>query len=79
MIANNVERDIANICKKCGVERFTAHALRATFATRAIESGMNPKTLQEILGHSDIKVTMNIYAHVMDTTKTAEMQNVKVI
>lgn len=76
LIASNVERDIQAICKKAGIERFTAHALRATFATRAIESGMNPKTLQEILGHSDIGVTMNVYAHVMDTTKAEEMQNV---
>lgn len=76
LIASNVERDIQSICKKAGIERFTAHALRATFATRAIESGMNPKTLQEILGHSDIGVTMNVYAHVMDSTKAAEMQNV---
>lgn len=69
----NVDRDIASICKLCGLDKFTAHAFRATFATRAIESGMNPKTLQEILGHADIGVTMNIYAHVMDTTKAAEM------
>lgn len=76
LIASNVERDIERICKKAGIERFTAHALRATFATRAIESGMNPKTLQEILGHADIGVTMNVYAHAMDETKAAEMQNV---
>ena len=76
LIASNVERDLQTICKNSGIERFTAHALRATFATRAIESGMNPKTLQEILGHADIGITMNLYTHVMDTTKAVEMQNV---
>lgn len=60
-----VNREIGRICKRGNIERFTAHAFRDTFATRAIESGMNPKTLQEILGHADIGITMNVYCHVM--------------
>lgn len=79
LIAANVDRDIANICRKTGLEKFTTHALRDTFATRALESGMNPKTLQEILGHSDFSMTMNLYAHTMEETKQKEMKNVKVI
>lgn len=39
------------------------HALRHTFATRCMESGMDMKTLSEILGHSDTNITMNIYVH----------------
>jgi len=39
---------------------------------------MNPKTLQEILGHSDIGITMNLYCHVMDETKVNEMKLVKI-
>ena len=73
-----VNRDIARICKRSGVERFTSHAFRDTFSTRAIESGMNPKVLQEILGHADIGITMNLYVHVMETTKENEMKMVKV-
>lgn len=76
IIASGVERDLARICKKIGLEKITAHCFRDTFATRAIESGMNPKTLQEILGHSDIGMTMNLYAHVMDDTKAEQMKNV---
>lgn len=76
LIAANVDRDIQRYCTAAGVEKFTAHALRATFATRAIESGMNPKTLQEILGHADIGVTMNTYAHALDSTKAEEMNKV---
>ncbi|MBQ9359876.1 MAG: tyrosine-type recombinase/integrase [Lachnospiraceae bacterium] len=45
------------------------HGLRATFATRMIEAGVEPKTLQEILGHSKIAITMDLYAHVTDDTK----------
>ena len=39
---------------------------------------MQPKTLQEILGHADIGVTMNLYAHVMEDTKRTQMEAVRV-
>ena len=73
-----VNQDIAKICKAAGIEKITAHAFRATFATRCVESGMPPKTLQEILGHTDIGMTLNLYAHCMDETKVAQMQAVKI-
>ena len=41
-----------------------------------IEGGMKPKTLQKILGHSNIGITMNLYCHVMDETKVIEMKRV---
>ncbi|MBQ6935087.1 MAG: tyrosine-type recombinase/integrase, partial [Clostridia bacterium] len=37
-----------------------------TYATRAIESGMQPKVLQMLLGHSNLKTTMDRYVHVTD-------------
>ena len=76
LIAANIDRDIARICKRAGIEKFTAHAFRDTFATRALESGMNPKTLQDILGHADFSTTMNTYAHSMESTRAAEMQRI---
>ncbi|MBC8580220.1 tyrosine-type recombinase/integrase [Zhenhengia yiwuensis] len=47
------------------------HALRHTFATRMIEAGENVKVIQELLGHSDIQTTLNIYTHVLEETKIA--------
>ena len=51
------------------METFCPHAMRHTFATRALERGIPPKVVQSYLGHSTIDVTMNIYTHV-----TAELE-----
>lgn len=77
--ARCVGKDIDRLCGEAGIERFTAHAFRDTFATRAVESGMQAKTLQEILGHADIGITMNLYAHVMEDTKRTQMAAVEVM
>lgn len=68
-----INYDIKKYCKKAGIEYFSVHATRDTFATRAIEQGMKPNTLKEILGHSTLAMTMDLYAHVMDDTKQKEM------
>lgn len=77
--ARCVGKDIDLLCQAAGIQRFTAHAFRDTFATRAVESGMQAKTLQEILGHADIGITMNLYAHVMEDTKRRQMAAVEVM
>lgn len=60
-------------CDRAGIPRFSMHVLRHTFATRCIEGGMKPKTLQEILGHSNIGITMNLYVHVTEDEKKKEI------
>ena len=59
-----------------GVEHFGVHAFRDTFATRAVEAGMTPETLQRILGHSKITLTMDLYYHLSEEKKQEEMQMV---
>lgn len=62
------------ICDKVGIKRFSMHVLRHTFATRCIEAGMMPKTLQKILGHSNIGITMNLYVHITEDEKHKEIE-----
>lgn len=64
-------------CDKAGIPRFSMHTLRHTFATRCIEAGMRPKTLQTILGHSNISITMNLYVHVTDEEKIKELSSIE--
>ena len=42
----------------------TLHVCRHTYCSNMAKSGMNPKTLQYLMGHSDISVTMNVYTHI---------------
>ena len=61
------------LSKKLDIEGLTPHVFRHTFATRCIEAGMRPKTLQKILGHATLHITMNLYVHVLEDTKIHEM------
>ncbi len=46
------------------IPNITPHVCRHTFCSNMAKSGMNPKTLQYIMGHADISVTLNTYTHV---------------
>lgn len=52
------------------------HVCRHTFCSNMVKSGMNPKTLQYIMGHSDIGVTLNTYTHIGFEDAQEELQRV---
>lgn len=60
--------------KKCGLRNINYHTLRHTFATRCIESGMDVKSLSEILGHSNVNITLNTYVHSSVTLKRKQLE-----
>lgn len=61
------------ILKAAELPHFTFHALRHTFATRAIEQGMDVKALSKILGHASVGFTLDTYAHLLDDHKRESM------
>ena len=71
---SSYDTHLYKLCDEAGIKRFCMHALRHTYATRAIESGMQPKVLQKLLGHASIKTTMDRYVHVTDDSMNLAVQ-----
>ena len=71
------DTSLFKLCDKAGIDRFSMHVLRHTYATRAIEGGIRPKTLQVILGHSNVGITMNLYVHVTEDEKLKEVEKIE--
>lgn len=60
--------------KASGIEHANYHALRHTFATRCVELGFEIKSLSEILGHSNVNITLNKYVHSSIELKKQNME-----
>jgi len=60
----NVTKSFHRTLEKAGLKRIRVHDLRHTAASLQLARGENPKVVQEMLGHSTIAVTMDIYSHV---------------
>ena len=69
MVAMHWEKYFQHICQKYNniyrvqMPKVTPHVCRHTYCSNMAKSGMNPKTLQYLMGHSDIGVTLNTYTH----------------
>ncbi|MBR3280952.1 MAG: site-specific integrase [Clostridia bacterium] len=66
-----------NYLASIGVPYIKFHGLRHTFATRILESNVAPKVAQELLGHTNVSVTMDIYSHVLPEVKREAMDKIK--
>lgn len=58
-----LQNRFSKIASICGLDNITFHTLRHTFASNCIEAGVDVKSLSEILGHSNVNITLNRYVH----------------
>lgn len=72
--ARTLQYRFSAILKKCGIQPFHFHLLRHAFASQCVELGCDIKSLSEILGHSSVQITMNIYVH-SSTKQKKELMN----
>ena len=71
MLQRNLARKLSELAAKANIKHVNPHALRHTYATRLLEANVHPKVVQELLGHTDITLTLNTYSHVMPEIKKA--------
>lgn len=69
----NFNRKLNKTVKKIGIAQISPHALRHSFATRGLEAEVSLKAMQELLGHSSITVTGDIYTHILKEQKRKEI------
>lgn len=85
MVALHWEKYFQHICEKYNkiykvkMPKVTPHVCRHTFCSNMANRGMNPKTLQYIMGHSDIGVTLNTYTHVRYEDAEKEMKKMQMV
>lgn len=69
LVDSTIGRQYKIILKKNNIPIRKFHDMRHTFATRLFELGEEPKTVQELLGHSTVSITLNTYTHVLESVK----------
>jgi len=68
-----IQKKFASVLKKCGIRKVKFHILRHTFASKWAKSNFDIKGLSEILGHSDVKITLSLYVHSCVETKRKQI------
>jgi len=73
---NRLSQQLSYYAKITGIA-VTPHMLRHTFASRCYAAGLDPKIMQQILGHEDISTSLNIYTHILDQTNKEVIEQMK--
>ena len=71
--SRNLQEVLYRILDKAGIEGATMHTLRHTYATRCFEAGVALKAISEQLGHANLKMTYQVYIHILEDTKVREI------
>lgn len=73
--ANNMRRrSFAHVLRRAGLQRMRFHDLRHSTASLLLSQGVHPKVVQELLGHSQIAITMDTYSHLLPTLQKDAME-----
>ena len=72
----SVRKRYKTILKNLGIPYIKFHALRHTFATRVLEANIHPKIAQTLLGHSEMRTTMEVYSHVLPDQKRMAIEKI---
>ena len=84
-VAMHVQKVVQRLCEKYNEEniiplpRITPHVFRHTFCTNMANAGMDLKSLQYLMGHSDVATTMNVYTHVKFDDAKDELKKKKIV
>jgi len=73
----NFQRIFYLLVEKANLKDVNFHACRHTFATRGLENGIEPKVMSELLGHSSITITLDLYSHVLPEKKRDSINKLK--
>ena len=85
MVALHWQKYFEHICAKYNsiykvqMPKITPHVCRHTYCTNMALAGMNPKTLQYLMGHSEIGVTLDVYTHVSFEDARDELAKMKIV
>lgn len=74
---NYVPTTFKRLLKKAGLPNMRFHDVRHTAATTLLALGVNPQIVQELLGHTEISMTMDIYSHVLPTMQQEAMEKLR--
>nr|DAP74272.1 MAG TPA: Integrase [Caudoviricetes sp.] len=77
LISSQLRENIKRVSELAGIAPVHLHALRHTFATRGLENGIELKVMQELLGHSKISMTADLYTHVLPEIKKNSMNKLQ--
>ncbi|MDR1537633.1 MAG: site-specific integrase [Clostridiales bacterium] len=73
----NLQHDFSKLLEIARLKGFHIHCLRHSFATRSLENGVELKVVQDLLGHSSIKITADLYTHVLPDTKKESISKLR--